>query len=197
MPEVAPNPLAPLVAQLSKEAALAAPAQALQHPSRGPREFVAALEKEEHHVDALKFLAHLLPRREAVWWAWMCAHKEAGDHAPPRERAALEATERWIAEPTDDHRRAAMRAAEDATFETPAGCAALAVFLSGGSLAPPGVAETLPSRFAAAKAVFGSLVFSAVCREPESAPQRYRRFLSYGVELADRIRLWEGLQRSV
>ena len=197
MPDAAPNPLAPLVAQLAEEAALEPPAQALQDASRGPREFVAALQAGEHHVEALKFLAHLLPRREAVWWAWMCARKEGGESVPPVEREALEATERWIGEPTDEHRRAAMRAAEAATFGTPAGCAARAVFLSGGSLAPPGVAETPPSRFAAAKAVFGSLVFSAVSSDPESAPQRYRRFLAYGLELADRIRLWEGLQRSV
>jgi hypothetical protein len=196
MPDAAPDPLAPLVARLSEEAGLNVPAQALRDPSRGPREFIAALDGAEHHVDALKFLAHLLPRREAVWWAWMCAKKEAGDALPPVEQAALQATERWIAQPTDEHRREAMRAAEAATFETPAGCAALAVFLAGGSLAPPGVAETPPSRFAAAKAVFGSLVFSAVAKEPHLAPDRYRRFLSYGMELADRIRLWEGLQRS-
>jgi hypothetical protein len=38
-------------------------------------------------------------------------------------------------------------------------------------------------------------VFSAVAKAPEKAPERYRRFLSYGLVLADRIRLWEGLQR--
>src|ERR1044071_4286955 len=49
-----------------------------------PKAFVAMLLERELHVDAVRFLAHGLPRREAVWWAWVCARKAAGDApAPP------------------------------------------------------------------------------------------------------------------
>jgi hypothetical protein len=194
MPEhVAAHPLASLVEKLSEAAELEGPALELVDPARGPREFLAALDEAEQHVDAIKFLAHLLPPREAVWWAWMCARGQAGDDASPEVRGALAATESWISQPTDEHRRAAMAAGEAAVFDTPAGCAALAAFLSGGSLAPPGITEVAPPRFGTARAVFGSLVLAAVVTEPEKAPERYRRFYGHGAELANRVRLWDSL----
>jgi hypothetical protein len=190
------NPLAYIVAQVAMVAELEPPAQALQRPAFGPREYLGALLEADQHADAVKFLAHLLPRREAVWWAWMCAKKGLGKTPLKEEHAALTATEKWIAEPTDENRRAALEAANAATLESPAGCAALAAFLTGGSLAPPGMAEVPPPRYAAAKAVFGSLVFSAVTVEPEKAPEKFRKYLSDGMELAERIALWESLDRA-
>lgn len=189
-----PHPLATLVARLSEAAELEPDAAEVRRPTHGPREFVEALAGAERHVDALRFLAHLLPRREAVWWAWMCARQESWDGAAPAVRDALQATERWIGQPTEAHRRAAMQAAEAASFETPAGCAALAAFLSGGSVAPPEAAEVPPPPFAAARAVFGSLIFCGVATAPERAPDRYRSYVAYGLELADRIRLWQSLE---
>jgi hypothetical protein len=190
------NPLSYIVAQITSVAELEPPAQALQRPAFGPREYLGALIEEEHLADAVKFLAHLLPRREAVWWAWMCAKKGLGKAPVQEEHAALAATEKWIAEPADENRRAALEAANAATLESPAGCAALAAFLSGGSLAPPGMAEVAPPRYAAAKAVFGSLVFSAVIFEPEKAQEKFRKFLNFGLELAERIELWDSLERA-
>jgi hypothetical protein len=191
----ATHSLAPLVTRLVDAAELEPEAAALRDPAAGPKEYISALAKAGQHADALKFLAHLLPRREAVWWAWMCARKEAGQNAEPEIVVALKATEEWIGEPTDQNRRAAMQAAEGASFETAAGCAALAAFLSGGSLAPPDVSEVAPPRFAAARAVFGSLILAAVTVQPERSPERFRRYLGYGLELAERIRLWESLER--
>src|SRR5690349_11369158 len=168
MPEhVALHPLASLVEKLSEAAELESPALELVDPARGPREFLAALAEADQHVDAIKFLAHLLPPREAVWWAWMCARGAAGEGASAEVREALAATERWISQPTDAHRRAAMVAGEAAGLDTPAGCAALAAFLSGGSLAPPDLPEVPPPHFGTARAVFGSMVLAAVSTEPE------------------------------
>lgn len=190
------NPLSYIVAQITAVAELEEPAQALQRPAFGPREYLGALIEGEHFADAVKFLAHLLPRREAVWWAWMCAKKGLGKAPLQEEHAALTATEKWISEPTDEHRRAALEAASEASLESPSGCAALAAFLSSGSLAPEGMSDVPPPRYAAAKAVYGSLVFSAVTVEPEKAPEKFRRFLNYGLELAERIELWESLERA-
>jgi hypothetical protein len=190
-----PSHASPLVAELCEAAELEPPAQELAIPARGARDFVQALHDGGHRVDALRFLAHLLPRREAIWWAWTCARRVTDEGAKPEARAALDATERWIQQPTDENRRAAMAAAEAATFETPAGCTALAVFLSGGSLAPPTAPAVDPPRFAAAKAISGSLLISGIASEPEKAEEKYDGFLSYGLQLADRIRLWDAVER--
>src|SRR4051812_46454440 len=94
------------------------------------RTFVTALVERELYSDAVRFIAHALPRREAVWWAWVCARKSAGDTPAPAIKAALDATERWIMQPSEETRRHAMHYAEIAEFGTPAGCAALSAFLS-------------------------------------------------------------------
>lgn len=143
------------------------------------------------YPDAVRFIAHALPRREAVWWAWVCARRAAGENPRPKIKAALDATERWIAQPTDDNRRSAMGAAEKAELGTAAGCAGLAAFFSGGSLAPPDAPAVPPGEFLAAKAVSGAVIFAAVAKEPERAPEQFRSFVAQGVEVTNRVKLWE------
>ena len=61
--------------------------------------------------------------------------------APARgDRWPLAAAEAWVADPTEENRRAALPAAEAAGYGTAAGCAAASAFRSGGSLGPPNVA---------------------------------------------------------
>src|SRR6185369_17729133 len=100
--------------------------------------------------------------------------KTAGDQPKPLIRAALEATERWIVQPTEEHRRQSLQFGEAADFGTPAGCAALAAFMSGGSLAPPEAPPVPPSEFMTAKAVSNAVIFAAVTKEPERAPEKFR-----------------------
>lgn len=155
-----------------------------------PRAFLALLVERELFGDAIRFVAHALPRREAVWWAWVCARKVAGAQPAPPIKAALDATERWIVQPTEENRRSAMACGEAADFSTPAGCAALAAFMSGGSLAPPNVEPVPPGEFLTAKAVAGSVTMAAVASEPERAPEKFQEFIRLGIEVADRTKLW-------
>src|SRR6185369_4623257 len=83
------------VAELGDEA------QALLTPEQKPLEFVDALVEKKLYADAVRFLAHSMPKREAVWWGWMSARRAAGENPPPKIKAALEATEKWIAQPTE------------------------------------------------------------------------------------------------
>ena len=155
-----------------------------------PRAYVAQLVARELHADAIRFIAHALPRREAVWWAWVCARKVAGAEPEPAIKAALDATERWIVQPTEEHRREALHFGEAADFGTPAGCAALAAFMSAGSLAPPNAPPVPPDEFMTAKAVAGSVTLAAVTTEPERAVEKFNEFLKVGLEVADRTRMW-------
>jgi uncharacterized protein DUF6931 len=155
-----------------------------------PKEFIAKLVAANLHIDAVRFLAHALPRRECVWWAWVCARKAAGAEPPQPIKNALDATERWIVQPTEEHRRAALTFGELADFGTPAGCAALAAFMTGGSLGPPEAPAIPPGEFMTAKAVSGSVTLSAVAKEPDLAPEKFAEFLNLGLEVADRTKLW-------
>jgi hypothetical protein len=151
---------------------------------------MSLLAKREMFPETVRFLAFSLPKRECVWWGWVCARKASGAQPSPVIRAALEATERWIVQPTEDHRRAAMTASQAADVGTPAGCAALAVFFTGGSLGPPNVPPVPPGEFMTAKAVAGSVMLSAVVAEPERAAEKFREFFALGLEVAERITLW-------
>jgi len=176
---------------ISNVAELGEDAMALVRPDLHPLELVAALMDKALFPDAVRFIAHALPKREAVWWGWVCARRAAGDNPPPNIKAALDATERWIAQPNEDNRRQAMAAAQTAELSTAAGCAGLAAFFSGGSLSPPEAPPVPPGEFLTAKAVAGAVIFAAVAKQPELAPEKFRSFVAQGVEVTNRVKLWE------
>jgi hypothetical protein len=144
----------------------------------------------ELEPDAVRLLAHALPARESVWWAWASVRRVMGENAPAPVVATLAAAEAWIAKPTDANRRAAYQRAEEDGGASPAGLVALAAWLSGGSLAPSDAPEVPPPPFSAAKAVAGAVIIAAV-QDPLKAGERYHDFLTQGLEVADRIKLWE------
>src|SRR5437588_11854593 len=160
----------PTTAQISSVAGLGAEALALLQEDMAPKAYLSALIDASHFDDAVRFLAHALPKREAVWWAWFCARRTAGAEPAPKIKASLEATEKWIAQPTDENRRAAMKAGEAAEFKTAAGCAGMAAFFSGGSMAPPDAPRVPPGEGLTGKAVSGAVILAAVAVEPEKAP---------------------------
>ncbi len=176
--------------EISAAAELGDEAMALLRPDLQPPDYIALLMENSLFADAVRFLAHALPKREAVWWGWVCARRTAGDNPPPKIKASLESTEKWIAQPTDENRRAAYAAAEVAQFATAAGCAGLAAFFSGGSLAPPDLPAVPPGDFLTAKAVSGAVIFAAVNPEPAKAPERFKQFVAQGVDVTIRIKLW-------
>jgi hypothetical protein len=167
-------------------------AMALMRPNQKPPEFVSLLMDNKLYPDAVRFLAHALPKREAVWWGWMSARRAAGDHPAPKIKAALEATEKWIAQPTEENRRAAHAAAQAAEFSTAAGCAGLGAFFSGGSMAPPEAPVVPPGDYLTAKAISGAVNFAAMGGPPKEAPEKFKSFVAQGVDVARRIKLWEG-----
>lgn len=171
-------------------AGLGEDAKAVLQPAHGPRQYMQALVERSLHADAVRFLAHALPKREGIWWAWVCARRASGDAPAPAVKAALDATERWITQPTDENRRAAMRAAESAGVATPAGCTAVAVFLSGGSLGPEHTPPVPPGELLTAKAITGAVVSSAVSGNASKAPERFQAFIGQGLDVVNRLQLW-------
>jgi hypothetical protein len=155
----------------------------------GPREFVERLLENGGYADAVRVIAYALPKRESVWWAWVCARRAAGADPSHDVQTALALTEKWIAQPNDENRRAAMNAAQAAGFDTPAGCAGLAAFLSGSSLGPPELQPVPPGPYDSAKAVAGAVTLGAVAA-PEKAADTFRLFIQQGIEVAARIKLW-------
>ncbi len=155
-----------------------------------PAQYLGALMEKQLHLDAIRLLAHALPKREAVWWACVCARSVLGN-GPPEVTAALQAAEKWVADPSEENRRASQRAAEAAGMGNPAGCAAMACFWSSGSLAPPNVPAVPPAEHLTGHGVAGSVLLAAVASEPAKAPERYKQFLAWGQEVGDGVHRWK------
>jgi hypothetical protein len=192
--ERAATQMSSITENITAAAELGEQAAALVRPDLPPAGFISLLLEQQLFPDAVRFLAHALPKREAVWWAWICAKRSAGENPKPAIRAALDATEQWIAQPTEAHRRAAKAAADEAGMGVAAGCAGLAAFFSGGSLAPPEAPPVPPGEYLTAKAVSGAVIFAAVSQEPAKAPEKFRAFVAQGMDVTNRIRLWEPKQ---
>jgi hypothetical protein len=159
-------------------------AKALPQAGLSPGAFLERLVNERHFPDAIRFLAFALPKREAIWWAARCARSVGGTALALEQQAALQVAERWCLAPTEELRRSALAASEKAQLKSPAGCTALAVFFSGGSLAPPDVPVVPPAEDLTARTVVGAVLMAAVVSEPEKAEQKYQRFVEQGVALA-------------
>jgi hypothetical protein len=178
-------------AAVSKMATQSDKALALLKEGQATRAFFDLLMEKQHHLDAIRFLAAALPKQEAVWWACLCARQAHGASTPAKVMAAVQATEKWVREPNEENRRATFAAAEAAELKTPAGCAAMAAFWSGGSLGPPHTPVVPPGEQLTAHGVAGAVLMAAVLTEPEKAPEKHTRFLAIGQEVAAGSNRWK------
>ena len=160
-------------------------AAAAMRPCKQVPEGLAALESGGFLAEAARLFAHALPRREAVWWACMCAAHTAPSDLPQPDHSAREAAETWVRQPTEPNRREAMRRAEAAGFGTPEAWAAVAVFWSGGSMAPEGQPAVPPAPHLAGTAVVGAVTLAAVRGHPAHRDARLARFLESARAIAD------------
>ena len=116
-----------------------------------------------HGFAGVAYMAHLLPRREAVWWGARCLAALLGRAAEDEAAAAAEALVRT---PEEDTRRAALAAGGRAAPQSPTGLLALAAGRSGGSLAEPDQKPFLPAPDACAQLVQAAVVRALVLQSP-------------------------------
>ena len=171
-------------------------AQKLLGDSLTPRQFIELLSQSRLYPDAFDFLAHALPPREAIWWACLGIRHALGAAQPPKQFAALKAAVEWVLEPDEPKRRAAQAAGEVANFGTPAGCAAFAVYGSGGSLGPPNMPDVPPKPYMTAQAVFSSLALACVQGAPGTTPDIQRELVELGIAIAEGKITWPAVTKS-
>lgn len=180
LPKLA-TPLAPLLPRLELEPGPAAAIAGLQTAA----EAVERLEAGGFGNDALRLAAHALPKREAVWWACMCAAAVPDPALAPADAAARLAAEAWVRKPTDDAlRRAAWEAAQKTAYRSPEAWAAVGAFWSGGSMSPVGQPAVPPADHLTGVAISGAVVMAAVRRQPERAAARIPIFLAAARDIA-------------
>lgn len=180
LPKLA-TPLAPLLPRLELDAGPRAALEGAQTAAEG----LERLEAQGFRNDAVRLAAHALPKREAVWWACMCAAAVPDPALLPADAAARTAAETWVRKPADEPlRRAAWDAAQRTAFRSPEAWAAVGAFWSGGSMAPEGQPVVPPADHLTGVAVSGAVVMAAVRGRPERAQARFGRFLAAARDIA-------------
>lgn len=149
-----------------------------------PRSFLESLVSADQPAEARRFLAHALPRREAIFWAAEAVASVQAGRIPAPQLAALEAVRQWLAEPGDQHRRACWTASETSGLDTAAGLVALAVYFSEGSLSPEGLPPVAPAPHLAADTAANAMTLATLAPQPEQAPEREKAILAIGLEIA-------------
>ena len=164
--------------------ALTGECAALIQQDTDPAAAISRLEAADFVTEAAKLMAHALPKREAVWWACMCARHTTPADLPEADAAAVAGAEEWVRRQTDETRRAAFEHAQRANFSTAEAWAAVAAFWSGDSMSPLGQPKTPPPPHLTGTAATGSVTLAAVRGFPDRRDERLRRFLASGREIA-------------
>lgn len=149
-----------------------------------PLEFIKQLVQKNLFFDAVKFLAHALPKREAIWWACLAVKKSLPDSAPAPQLAALNAAEQWAIAPSEEKRLLAKAWSEKTGQKSAASWAATAAFWSGGSIAKPGEPDMMPPPYLYAHAVAGAISMAAFDVNKDNAAEPFKLFIRQGLDLA-------------
>jgi len=149
----------------------------------GPQ-FVAALAAQGAWAKAVRVQAHLLPKREAVWWGILSVNAACGDTLTPAEAMAKEAALAWVEQPGESVRRRCETTAGKTKFDGPGSWLAMAAFWSGGSIAPEEMGEVPPDEKLTGQAIASSLMIAAVMGDATKAKDRYKGFLSQAPDVA-------------
>lgn len=163
---------------------LTGPSAALLTDEISLEDFIMALLAAGQRMDAVKVLAYALPRREAVWWACMCAREMAGVVGNEAQQRALAAAEKWVYEPTAEHRTAAYLSVQKCKSSSGGMLCALAASFSeevlpvGGDQKIDVDINTFPGL------IFAVIVLAADEGEEDLMDQRLQVYLSIGQDIA-------------
>ena len=149
---------------------LAWPAESDAVARTPPQRYFTSLRKAARLEDAVFFLGVALPRHETVGWAARAVRDLGDGRERPRPDAdALKAALLWVQDPTEPRRRAAFDAAQLASTNGAERLAALAAFLSGGSMAPDNVQPVLAPKDAPGRLAAGAILVAAAARPDRTA----------------------------
>ncbi len=121
-----------------------------------PDAYCQALIAKGEITKATEFLAHSLPRYEAIVWAAQVLRR-----LTPGQDDMLTAVLRWIDDPNDDDRRAVYARANLLKSGSAKYYLGIAVFYSGGSISEPDLPAVLPPPFFCGKCVYGAIMTAA------------------------------------
>lgn len=147
-------------------------------------DFIQQLLEHELYSDAVRFLAHALPKREATWWACLCARNNITEKTPVKEVKAIELAEAWVYKPTEENRKLTLPAAQATEFKSAASWAAIAAFWSGDNISPVPETTIPPDEKLFAKAVVSAVMLATTSGDAIKVKDNYKLLLKKGINIA-------------
>jgi hypothetical protein len=147
-----------------------------------PLDYARSLLASPRPNEAIILIAHLLGRREAVWWAIQCVRAMLGARA---EDEALRAVESWVRAPEEDNRRSALAAFSAGDQRAPTTWLAFAVGWSGGSVTAPDKDPLPAPPTACAMGANTAIMLAAAAGDPLGVVPRVRACAEAGIRFAE------------
>lgn len=149
-----------------------------QSPELTPAQFVDQLKQKEAFADALQFIVYALPCREAIWLACLAVRKSFLQTPKATDSTALEITEKWVFDPSEDNHALLETAALGTKMKTAAGMAAAAANWS--KMDSPDEQFCLSS-----DAAWASISLAFIYAPPEDTQQKNLFFLNKAIDIAN------------
>jgi hypothetical protein len=142
--------------------------------------FLKQLAADGGWPDCVAFIAHVLPRREAVGWAAKCVRLEPSAYSA-QELQLITAVQEWARQPRDEQRQALLAQGEKLGSSRPAAWVAKAAGWSGGVLMEQGQAKVMCEPHMSPAAVRGAILLASA---QSANPHGYlRRCVEDGIAL--------------
>ena len=103
----------------------------------------------------------------------------------PEEKSAATAVVQWVLGPNEENRVTAQALAQAAGGGSPAGSLAMAVGLTGGSIAPPNAPPKPPPPFAAAPPIAMAVKIASTKTDPPIIAKMQRAYVELGLDVAE------------
>lgn len=147
-----------------------------------PIAYLMRLLAQDKPDEAVKFCAHLLPRREAVWWACNSARQMLGD-IPKARGDCLVAAEDWVQRPSEELQKTAFKLGSAGDSNDPLSWLALAAGWSGGVLLANRDGPVPMPNYLTPRAVGIAVLLSSIGRRDRS--DCLKRCVADGIKLAE------------
>jgi hypothetical protein len=132
-------------------------------PTMNVRGYIDRLCAEGLYGDVIDVLTHLLPKQYSVAWGCECLQGLPQQlEADPSQRAALAVAQRWLADPSEDNRRAAVELSDRLGLKGAGAWLAAAAGWTSGSMLPAGQPEVPVTPTLTGDAVGAALRMAAV-----------------------------------
>lgn len=142
--------------------------------------------KKSLYPDAINLLAHGLPKRESIWWGYICTRQSDLNSNISDVLQVLKLVNEWVVYPNESLRRQIEKIPSKLAFKYPSAWLGMAVFWSGGNIAEENSgAQVLPNKYLYAKAVAGAIMLAAVAIDTKNITEIYKKFIMQGIDIAN------------